>query len=388
MGPPFIPDSGLPAALTPLVGRASDVAAVAASLRQPEVRLATLTGPGGVGKTRLALEAVAALSGDFPDGVRFISLAAIVDPDLLALTIVQQLGLAPAAATPPEARLAWFLRDRALLLVLDNFEQIVDAAPILTELLAACPKMKMLVTSRVRLRLSGEHEHVVPPLALVERGGVSSLERARASAAVQLFVARAQATNDAFVLSADNAAAIAAICDRLDGLPLAIELAAARVKTLPPAALLARLERRLPLLTGGARDLPARQQTMRDAIAWSHALLAPAAPSLFRRLAVFVGGFTVEAAAALLDPAADAAIGALDEVNALVDASLVRPEATTTGEPRFLMLETIREYAAERLVASGEEAMMRRAHAAYFLRWAEDVRGDRSRNLAPAALPL
>ena len=235
----------------------------------------TLTGPGGVGKTRLALAAAAAVAGDFADGVTFVPLAPIANPDLVASAIARALGVREAGDQLLLDRLQAILRDKHHLLVLDNFEHVAEAAPLVAELLATCPALTVLATSRTRLRISGEHENPVRPLALPEAGDPLTLEGSRESAAVDLFVARAEAIKPHFRLTAENATAVAAICRRLDGLPLAIELAAARVKVLPPAALLARLDHRLPLLTGGGRDLPARQRTMREAIAWSYDLLQP-----------------------------------------------------------------------------------------------------------------
>jgi len=296
--PPPETRTNLPTPLTPLVGREIEGAAVVALLRRAEVRLVTLTGPGGVGKTRLALRVAADVAGDEPDGVRFVGLAPVADPNLVASSVAQVLGLRDAGDAPPAERLQQFLRDKRLLLVLDNFEQVVEAAPLVADLLGACPDLRVLATSRVRLRVSGEREFAVPPLGLTARNGPAG-DGPSGSAAVRLFAERAQAVKADFVVTPDNVEAVADICRRLDGLPLAIELAAARIKVLSPAALLLKLDQRLPLLTGGGRDLPARQQTMRDAIAWSDDLLSPADRALFRGLAVFVGGFTLDAAEAM-----------------------------------------------------------------------------------------
>jgi predicted ATPase/DNA-binding CsgD family transcriptional regulator len=362
--------SSLPLPLTSILGREHEIATLVAKLRRPYTRLLTLTGPGGVGKTRLALAVAAHLADEFPDGVSFVNLAPIIDPDLVTPAVAHLLGVSDAGPEPLVARLQTALRERRVLLVLDNFEHVLDAAPLVTDLLSVAPDIRFLVTSRARLRLSGEHEHVVPPLELVDLGEQVSYEAAAQSPAVQLFVARARAVQEAFALTEENAAAVAAICRRLDGLPLAIELAAARVKLLPPSSLLARLERRLPLLTNGGRDLPARQQTMRDTIAWSYGLLSEPEQRLFRRLAVFVGGCTLEAAEAIADEQGDLGFDVFDGITSLVEKSLLRPAPATGTEPRFTMLETVREFGLEQLAAAGELDHIRHRHAAFLLTFA------------------
>jgi predicted ATPase/class 3 adenylate cyclase len=288
--------NNLPALTTPLIGREREVAAASQRLSADDVRLLTLTGAGGIGKTRLGLQVAAELVGHYEHGVFFVPLGAIREPSLVGSNMAEVLGVRESAGRPLLETLRDYLRDKHMLLLLDNFEQVLDAAPLVAELLAACPRLKVLVTSRAVLHLYGEHDFPVPPLMLPEREPLPPLEQLMQSEAVRLFVERGQAVRPDFALTRENAPAVAEICHRLDGLPLAIELAAAQVRLLSPHAMLARLERRLALLTGGARDLPARQQTLRDTIAWSYDLLDESEQSLFERLGVFVGGCTLEAA--------------------------------------------------------------------------------------------
>jgi predicted ATPase/class 3 adenylate cyclase len=372
---PDLPSEFPPLKATPFVGREREVAGVREMLRPEHVRLLTLTGPGGIGKTRLALQAAADLLEEFPDGVFFVPLAAITDPALVIPTIAQTLQVREAGGTPLLDVLKEHLQDKHLLLVLDNFEQVLEAAAPVADLLAAAPQLKVLATSRASLRLSIEQQYPVPPLSLppTDAGQLPSLERLTQYESVALFISRARAANPTFEVNSQNAPAVAEICVRLDGLPLAIELAAARTRLLSPQAILDRLESRLKLLTGGARDLPARQQTLRNAIEWSYELLTAEERVLFRRLAVFAGGRSLEAIEAVCNAQGDLQIDLLDSVESLVDKSLLGQEEGSGGEPRFVMLETLQEFAREKLQESAELEALEKQHALYFVGFAEQV---------------
>jgi predicted ATPase/DNA-binding XRE family transcriptional regulator len=359
----------LPQPPNPLLGRDHEVSALVDLLRQPEVRLVTTSGPGGVGKTRVAIAVGHRLVHSFADGVRFIELAAVRDPNLLLPAIAQQLGLREGSNQAVRDRLTTFLSRRRLLLILDNFEQLLLAAPDIAMLLSHSTDLKMLVTSRARLQLQAEHEFPLAPLPLPEWDGNLSYDEIELYAAVDLFVQRSKQIAPEFHVNPENVSAIAAICSHLDGLPLAIELTAARAKVLPPHEMLRRLVHRLAFLTGGVQDVPDRHRTMRGAIAWSYDLLSPAEQSLFRQLSIFVGGWTFEAAEAMAPPGIDV----LGGLTTLVDNSLVFQTAQPDGRYRFNMLETIRGFGLEQLDELGELNLARQQHTRYFLQLVEEA---------------
>jgi predicted ATPase/class 3 adenylate cyclase len=365
--------TNLPVQPTALIGRERELENVELLLQRDDVQLVTLTGPGGTGKTRLALQVAAEMIEKFASGVFFVSLAAISDPTLVVPTIAQTLGIREQGGERLQETLQEYLRDRQLLLVLDNFEQITAAAPSVASLLRSAEQMKLLVTSRTPLHLSGERAYDVLPLSLPDLGRLPSLEALAQYEAVALFIERAEAAKAGFTVTSENAPAIAEICVRLDGLPLAIELAAARVRALSPQALLSRLDQRLKLLTGGAQDLDKRQQTLRATIEWSYELLSEEEKILFARLGVFAGGCRLDAAEAVCDPKRELNLDLLDGLTSLVEKSLLHQKEEPDGEPRFWMLETIREYALESLDVTGKAHEYQWRYASHFLQMAEEA---------------
>ena len=368
--------SNFPEPRAPLIGRAAEIVALRALLLRDDVPLVTVLGPGGVGKTRLAVEAAKGISADFADGAYLVALAGVADPGLVLFTIAQALHAPQGSRRSLSAGLEAFLAPRELLLVLDNFEHLLDAAADLGDLIAAAPNLKVLVTSRSALRLTTEQRFPLSPFATPDPDHLPPLPELASNPAVALFIRAAQSASPDFALNEGNAGAIARICVELDGLPFAIELAAAHVRVLSPHALLTRLSHRLDVLTGGSRDHPLRLQTLRNAIAWSYEALDPAQQSRFRRLSVFAGGFTLEAAEDVLAPPAaptNARPSVLEDLTDLLDQSLIAVAHQPGGEARFLMLETIREYATAQLEALGEAEDLRRLHAAYFMQLAESA---------------
>jgi predicted ATPase/class 3 adenylate cyclase len=362
--------NNLPVQLTSFIGRSKEKDEI--KLLLSKERLLTLTGPSGSGKTRLALQVASEMIEHFKDGVFFVALAPITEPGLVPSIIAQSLGIIESSSRSIIDGLTNHLQNKSLLLLLDNFEQVISAAPLVAELLAVCSGLKILITSREGLRVGGESEYLVPPLALPNLKQLPSLESLSQYAGVELFIQRAKAVKPGFRITNDTAQAVAEICYRLDGLPLAIELAAARIKLLPPHAMLTRLEHRLEFLTGGGRDLPARQKTLRNAIAWSYDLLDENEQKLFRRLSVFVGGCTVDAVEAVAeDDRSDGSV--FDRLESLLDKSLLQEVEGTNSELRITMLETLREFGLEQLEASGEGDTLRRHHADFFLSIAEQT---------------
>lgn len=370
--------NSLPGQLTPLLGRTQEIQALCTGLQRPEVRLVTLTGPGGVGKTRLGLQAAENLSADFADGACFIPLAPIRDSDLVVTAISRMLGINETGKRSPFDMLKSGLQEKQVLLVLDNFEQVLSAAPILSDLLAACPRLKVLVTSRAALRIRGEHEFPVPPLALPDLAHLPEDKALSQYASVALFLERGQAVKADLQLTPTSTRIIAEICVRLEGLPLAIELAAARSKILPPPALLKRLEHRLAILTGGGKDVPERQQTLRNTLKWSYDLLTGEEQRLFRCLSVFAGGCTLEAIESIYSALYGQTLPIFDAVASLVDQSLLQLKDQEDADSRMMMMETIREYGLEVLAASDEMNNVCQAHVLYYLELAEQAERELS----------
>jgi predicted ATPase len=371
--------NNLPTRLTSFLGRQREITEVSELLR--DHRLLTLTGPGGTGKTRLSLEVAGRAMRHFPDGVWIVELAPITDPELVPATIAQALNLPEGGGRPPVERLIDHIGAHRVLIVLDNFEQVIDAGATVNKLLAACPNLSILTSSRSALNVSGEQEFPVPPLGLPDPDNLPSLAQLSQYEAVALFIERARAVKPGFEVTNQTAPAVAEICVRLDGLPLAIELAAARIRVLTPQAMLGRLGDRLALLSSGSRDLPTRQQTLRSAIAWSHDLLEEPERELFARLSVFVGGASIDFIERIC--IGRSGVDPLDTITSLVEKSLARQMDGVGGEPRFGMLETIREFAIEQAVQRGEWDALREGHARAYAEFAREsvtnVMGSRSR---------
>jgi predicted ATPase/Tfp pilus assembly protein PilF/DNA-binding XRE family transcriptional regulator len=363
----------LPTPLTPLIGRAEQVREVEKLLLGKELRLLTLTGPPGIGKTSLALEVARGAMGRFRDGVFFVSLAAVVDPDFVVAAIAHALGIPDKSTESLLGNLQQSLSNKQMLLVLDNFEQVLDASPVVLELLGACPDVKVLTTSREALYVNGEQQFSVPPLATADPAHLPPIETLPTYPAISLFIERARAVKPDFALTEENVGAVAMICARLDGLPLAIELAAARIRMLSPQEMQARLDGRLLLLTGGSRNVPTRQRTLRAAIDWSYNLLNVGEQILFARLGVFVGGWTLSAAEAVCNAEHDLAFDVQEGIESLLDKNLLKREEGAGGESRFTMLETVRDYSVERLDLSKQKQALEREHALYFMRLAEEA---------------
>jgi predicted ATPase len=366
--------TNVPIPRNPLLGRRQELVSAKEMLLRQDVSMVTLIGPGGTGKSRLGLQIALDMRDDFEDGVYLVRLTPVRDPSLVVATIADTLGIRETNdASSLLGKLKDYLRDKEMLLLLDNFEQVIGAAPQVVELMETCPKLRLVVTSRAPLRVRGEKELFVPPLAVPLPNGYFDLLNVSQYAAVELFIQRARSIKPDFAVTNENAPAVAEICHRLDGLPLAIELAAARIKMMTPHELLSKLERRFDVLRGGVRDLPERQQTLRGAIDWSYDLLGDSTKRLFRRLSVFVGGWTLDAAEVVCNLDNDLGFDIMDEMETLVDNSLLLQSPDSDGQTRFTMLETIREYAHERLMASNEIDQIRHQHALYFLDFARKV---------------